>query len=196
MSKSKKSKDTAIAPEGQYTNPEMDGTNDVPTTDAQPTDAPVAETAPKAEEKENIELPLETDTDEVKAIKGAIAEIRSRIATINTTLKAERKLLNENLGNLRFILKGEQPKTGKKYVFMPVEAGASETMKMINGKPLSYQGKLIVKIFNETITEPTGYSKEEILEKLTMAGYPCVGDVFDNFSWYKTQVLKLMKLVD
>jgi hypothetical protein len=157
MSKSKKSKDTAIAPEGQYTNPEMDGTNDVPTTDAQPTDAPVAETAPKAEEKENIELPLETDTDEVKAIKGAIAEIRSRIATINTTLKAERKLLNENLGNLRFILKGEQPKTGKKYVFMPVEAGASETMKMINGKPLSYQGKLIVKIFNETITEPTGY---------------------------------------
>jgi hypothetical protein len=191
MAKNKKSAESYTVPEmgPDEVNPETGETS----IEVKPEEVKPEEIKP---EEINIETILDTDTDELKAIKGAIATIRANIATINVSLKAEKKLLNENLGNLRSIVKGEPVKTGKKYLFTPVVIGDSETIKMGNGKPLSYQGKMIVKIFNETIAEPTAFTRDEILERLEKAGYPCVGNMFDNFSWYKTQVLKPLKLVD
>jgi hypothetical protein len=157
------------------------------------------ESAPEAvaEVKTNEYAIVEGDTEEVIAQKQIIEQKNNEAEALKVALKAVNKEIAAAKKAVNALVKGEKPKASNiKYVFIATDTPITE-IKTVNGKPLSYQGRLLLQIFVPEGT-PAGtelsYTKEEILQKLE-ENYPCVGDKFDNFAWYKSQILKPIGLM-
>jgi hypothetical protein len=159
--------------------------NEAPVNEAPVNEAPVNE-APVEEVKE--------ESEEVKAKRAEIAGLEEAIKAATEALKNQRKSLKTAEKELKALIEGVKVVSGKKYVFVS-NGKKPEEIKMANGKNLSYQAKLLVTILIGDAPEGTEIemTKEEILAKLE--GYPCVGDVWDNFAWYKSQVLTPLGLM-
>jgi cell division protein FtsB len=134
-------------------------------------------------------VPLtEEQAIELKALQAELKDITSRAKEIKT--------------KIRFLQTGEEApvkvaKAAKSITFTFISNGEDiNKMKGSNGKDLAYQAKVLLLMFigDAPAGAEISYTKEQIIEKLE-ADYPCLGDKFNNFSWYKSQVFKPMGLM-
>lgn len=147
------------------------------------------ETATQTAEKLTEESP---QIIEKRALLKALEE---KVTSLTVELKKAKTDVRDLAKEVEALLKGEKaPKASHKVVFVSNGMPADKIMTK-KGKPLSYQGRLLVEMFigDAPAGKELEYTREEILKKLEE--YPCLGDKMDNFAWYKSQVFKPIGLV-
>ena len=137
------------------------------------------------------------ESEEVIAKRAEIVSLEASLKDMVEAVKAKKTEIKDLTKAVNAMLKGEKVKVASSHKFVFISNGQNpKEMKTIKGKPLSYQGQLLLQMFigNAEAGTELSYTREEIIAKLE-ADYPCLGDKMDNFSWYKSQVFKPMGLV-